>query len=187
MNATKTTSFREIQVPKDGLVVLDVDDTVMLFKEMGRAWWAEREAELIALHGPKVGRELVMRQWVHGAHLYTPVLTDPDEFPHFLQRVFNAGAHLIFLTARSEDLRDLTESHLSSCGVKVESKNVFFAREKGAALRSIVETQGFKNVVFIDDMEHNCESVYKEVREITELGVYHFVRHLISVDRAAGY
>jgi hypothetical protein len=177
MNAIKTNSFSTICIPNNGLVVLDVDDTVMLFKEMGRAWWAEREAELIALHGPKVGRELVMREWVHGAHLYTPVLADPDEFPRFLQRVFEAGAHLIFLTARSAELRDLTEFHLTSCGVSVESENVYFSREKGAALRAIVQAQGFSDVVFIDDMEHNCEDVYKEVADVAELRVYHFTRH----------
>jgi hypothetical protein len=177
MNIVQTTSFRDICIPNNGLVVLDIDDTVMLFKEMGRAWWAEREAELTALHGPAKGRELVMREWVRGAHLYTPVLTDPDEFPRFLQCVFDAGAHLIFLTARSADLRDLTEFHLTSCGVRVESENVYFSREKGAALRRIVQTHGYHDVVFIDDMERNCESVLKEVADVASLHVYHFIRH----------
>ena len=179
MNVRKCDSFRDIYIPNNALVVLDVDDTVMLFKEMGRAWWAEREAELIALHGPKVGRELVMRQWVHGAHLYTPVLTDPDEFPPFLDRLFAAGAHLIFLTARGADLRDLTEFQLTNCGIQVQSHNVYFSREKGDALRSIVLSQGFNTVIFIDDMEHNCESVYKSVADIADLRVYHFTRHAV--------
>lgn len=178
MSAIQTNSFRDIFIPNNGLVVLDVDDTVMLFKEMGRTWWAEREAELIALHGPK-GRELVMREWIHGAHLYTPVLTDPDEFPQFLQRVFDADAHLIFLTARSAELRELTEFHLTSCGVIVESENIYFSREKGAALRSIVQSQGFNDVVFIDDMERNCESVLKEVADLATLCVYHFTKHAL--------
>lgn len=177
MSAIKANSFRDICIPNNGLVVLDVDDTVMLFKEMGRAWWAEREAELVALHGPKVGSELVMQEWVHGAHLYTPILADPDEFPRFRQRIFDAGAHLIFMTARSAELRDLTEFHLASCGVTVESENVYFSREKGAALRTIVLRQGFHDVVFIDDMERHCESVLKEVADVASLSVYHFTRH----------
>jgi hypothetical protein len=174
MNAIKVTSFRDVCIPKFGLVVLDVDDTVMHFKEMGRTWWANRETELVALHGPTKGRELVMQEWVRGAHIYQPLLTEPDEFPQFLQRIFDAYAHLIFLTARSADLRDLTEFQLTECGVTVESENIYFAREKGAALKSIVQKQGFSEVIFIDDMEHNCESVYKEVASVADLRVYHF-------------
>ncbi len=179
MNAIKTTSFRDICVPNNGLVVLDIDDTVMLFKEMGRGWWASRETELSALHGPAKGRELVMSEWVRGAHLYVPTLTDPEEFPRFLQRVFEASAHLIFLTARSADLRNLTEFHLTSCGVAVASENIYFSREKGVALRKIVLSHGAADVIFIDDMEHNCESVYKEVADVADLRVYHFTKYIV--------
>lgn len=179
MNAIKTTSFRDICIPHNGLVVLDIDDTVMHFKEMGRSWWAVREAEMAALHGPAKGREIVMSEWVRGAHIYSPVLTDPDEFPLFLQRVFEAHAHIIFLTARSAELRDLTEFHLAGCGVTVESTDVYFARNKGVVLKAIVQSQGFTDVVFIDDMEHNCESVYKAIGGVTDLRVYHFTKYAV--------
>ena len=176
MNAIKCNSFRDIHIPNNALVVLDVDDTVVLFREMGRGWWAEREKELVLLHGYEKGREHVMREWVYGAHIHAPVLTDPEEFPRFLQRVFDVGAHLIFLTARSPDLRQLTLLHLTSCGVTVESENVYFSRDKGAALKSIVQSQGFAEVVFIDDMENNLESVDKALKDVATLRLYHFVK-----------
>jgi len=176
MNAIKTNSFRDICIPNNGLVVLDVDDTVIHFKEMGRSWWAVREAELTALHGPVKGRELVMNEWVRGAYIYSPVLTDPEEFPLFLHRVFDAQAHIIFLTARSAELRDLTEFQLTRWGVTVESENIYFARDKGVALKAIVQSQGFTDIVFVDDMEHNCESVYKEIGGDTNLCIYHFTK-----------
>lgn len=167
-------SFRDIYIPNNALVVLDIDDTVMRFKEMGRFWWRAREEELVLLHGAEKGKELVMREWIRGAHIYNPVLTDPEEFPLFLQRVFAAGAHLIFLTARGSDMRQLTEFQLTSCGVTVESEQVYFAREKGAALKAIVQSQGFKDVVFIDDMAHNVEDVMREVSGVAALQAYHF-------------
>lgn len=172
MNAIK--SFRDVHVPPAALVVLDIDDTVMYFKELGRAWWAKTEAELTLIHGREKAREEVMRTWVHGAHIYTPVLTDPDDFPAFLTRVFDAGAHLVFLTARSPDLRQLTEFHMSTCGIEVESERIYFSREKGAALKSIVGSGGFSQVVFIDDMEHNIESVLSELKGVAEVTAYHF-------------
>jgi hypothetical protein len=177
MNAIRCDTFRDIYIPNNSLVVLDVDDTVVLFKEMGRTWWAAREKELVLLHGAEKGRELVMREWVHGAHLHAPVLTDPEEFPRFLQRVFDAGAHLIFLTARSAELRQLTEFHLTSCGVEVKSENIYFARDKGAALKSIVCSGGFTEVVFIDDMEHNLENVERALKDVANLRTHHFVKH----------
>lgn len=180
MNAIQCDSFRDICIPNNSLVVLDIDDTVVLFKEMGRAWWADREKELVLLHGATKGRELVMREWVYGAQIHTPVLTDPDEFPHFLQRIFDASAHLVFLTARSAELRQLTEFHLSSCGICIESEQVYFSREKGLTLKAIVRSGGFHDVIFIDDMEHNLESVEKELKDAVRLRTYHFVRHAPS-------
>ena len=167
-------TFRDVHVPPAALVVLDIDDTVMYFKELGRAWWAKAEAELTLIHGREKAREEVMRQWVIGAHVYKPILTDPDDFPTFLTRVFDAGAHLVFLTARSPDLRQLTEFHMSSCGITVESERIYFSREKGAALKSIVRSGGFSQVVFIDDMEHNIESVLSELKGVAEVATYHF-------------
>jgi hypothetical protein len=179
MEAIPCVSFKDVCIPNNSLVVLDVDDTVVRFEEMGRGWWAMRENELTLLHGKKIARDIVMREWIHGAHIYTPILTDPDEFPGFLQRVFDAGAHLIFLTARSEELRQLTEFHLTSNGINVQSSQIYFAREKGVALKSIVQSNGFSNVVFIDDMEHNLESVQKELSGVATLNVYHFHKFAI--------
>ncbi len=167
-------TFRDVYIPPAALVVLDIDDTVMYFKELGRAWCAKAEAELTLIHGREKAREEVMRQWVIGAHVYKPILTDPDDFPAFLTRVFDAGAHLVFLTARSPDLRQLTEFHMSSCGITVESEQIYFSREKGAALKSIVRSGGFSQVVFIDDMEHNIESVLSELKGVAEVAAYHF-------------
>jgi hypothetical protein len=162
-------SFREVSVPPNSLVVLDIDDTVMKFEAMGRAWWAKKEAE--------VGRDETMRQWIENARAQTPVLIEPEEFPAFLKRVFDASAHLVFLTARSADLRELTEFHLTHCGIEVESHNVYFAREKGACLQSIVLSGGFKQVLFIDDMEHNVEDVLKSLSGVCEIQAYHFAKY----------
>ena len=179
MNAIQCDSFRDIYIPDNALVVLDIDDTVVLFKEMGRSWWANREKELVLLHGATKGRELVMREWVYGAHIHTPVLTDPEQFPLFLQRIFDASAHLVFLTARSAKLRQLTEFHLTSCGITVESEQVYFSRDKGLTLKSIVCSGGFQDVVFIDDMESNLESVEKELKDVAGLRTYHFTKHAL--------
>jgi hypothetical protein len=159
-------SFREAAVPPNSLVVLDIDDTVMKFEHMGRSWWAKKEAE--------VGREETMRIWVENAYAQTPVLTEPEEFPAFLERIFAANARLVYLTARSPDLRELTIYQLTQCGVGVESHNVYFAKEKGECLKAIVQRGGFKQVIFIDDMEHNVESVVKELSGICEIQAYHF-------------
>ena len=168
-------SFRDVHVPPSALVVLDIDDTAIHFKELGRGWWAKAEAELTMIHGREKAREEVMRQWVIGAHVYKPILTDPDDFPAFLTRVFETnGAHLVFLTARSPDLRQLTEFHLSACGIKIDSERIYFSREKGAALKPIVRSGGFSKVVFIDDMEHNIESVLTELKDVAEVQAYHF-------------
>ncbi len=165
-------SFRDVPVPANSLVVLDIDDTVMKFEAMGRGWWAKKEAE--------VGRDETMRQWIENAYIQTPVLTEPEEFPAFLKRVFDAPAHLVFLTARSASLRELTEFHLTHCGIEVESHNVYFAREKGACLQSIVLSGCFKNVIFIDDMEHNVENVLNTVSHVCDVRAYNYKKNPVE-------
>lgn len=165
----KLDSFRDVDIPHASLVVLDIDDTVLKFEEMGRQWWANKEAE--------VGRDETMRIWVENAHIFSPVLTEPDEFPTFLQRIFTTQSRLVFLTARSVDLRELTELHLSNCGISIESQHVYFSREKGECLKSIVTTDGFKHVIFIDDMEHNVENVVKALAGVCDVSAYHFHKY----------
>lgn len=176
MLPTKIVSFAAVMVPQRALVVLDIDDTVMRFAELGRGWWRDREKELAAAYSSDVVRELVMREWIDGAHIYQPLLTDPDSFPQFLERLWAADAHLVFLTARHAELRKLTELHMSACGIEVETEQLIFARQKGGALKALVEAQGFKDVIFIDDMEHNLEDVGREVGAMAgvELQTFHF-------------
>jgi hypothetical protein len=164
--AVKLDSFRDVAIPPNSLVVLDIDDTVIKFEEMGRQWWAKKEEE--------VGRDETMRIWIENAHIFKPVLTEPVEIPAFLNRVCEADAHLVFLTARSAELRELTEFHLSSCGITVDSQHVYFSRQKGECLKSIVLSGGFKQVVFIDDMEHNVQAVLNALTEICHVSAYHF-------------
>jgi hypothetical protein len=166
LKMAKLDSFRDVSIPPNALVVLDIDDTTLKFEEMGRQWWAKKEAE--------VGREETMRIWVENAHIFTPVLTEPYELPKFMNRMFEAGAHLVFLTARSAELRELTELHLSGCGISIDSQYVYFSREKGECLKSIVLSGGFKHVIFIDDMEHNVESVIKALEPVCSVAAYHF-------------
>jgi hypothetical protein len=170
------TAFKDVHVPAGSLVVLDIDDTVLYFKELGRQWWAKREREWTATHGYAHAREQVMREWIDGAHVYKPILTD-EEFPKFMCRALDVGAHIVFLTARSADLRALTELHMASCGIEVEPEQLYFSREKGAALKQIVRNKGFSKVVFIDDMTHNIESVLAEVCDVAEVDAYHFHKY----------
>ena len=164
--AVKLDSFRDVTIPPNSLVVLDIDDTVIKFEEMGRQWWAKKEAE--------VGRDETMRIWIENAHIQVPVLTEPHEFPSFLQRVFNANARLVFLTARSAELKDLTMIHLTKCGIEIDSQHVYFSRQKGECLKSIVQAGGFTQVTFIDDMEHNVESVICALTDVCDVLPYLF-------------
>ena len=174
MTSRRVTSFHDIHVPPNSLVVLDIDDTTIRFEELGRHWWIEREAEFKKTHSHQEARDLVMAEWIEGARVFKPILTDPDGFPAFLERVFSAPAHLIFLTARSPDLRQLTEVHMTSCGITVDTEKIYYSRDKGPTLRAIVEPQAFSSVVFVDDMEHNLESVTIALKGLTDLRTYHF-------------
>lgn len=164
--ATKLNSFNHVIIPRNSLVVLDIDDTVIKFEEMGRSWWAEKESQ--------VGHDETLRIWIENAHVFNPVLTEPDAFPSFLQRIFDANAYLVFLTARCATLKELTMTHLTKCGINVAAHNVYFSRNKGECLKSIVQTGGFCQVIFIDDMEYNIESVITALKGLCDVTPFHY-------------
>lgn len=82
---------------------------------------------------------------------------DETGFTDFIERIETTGSTIVFVTARSQDLADLTLEHLGHVGITPKT-DVHYTNNlpKGDYIANVLD---FEHIVFIDDMEHNVKSV----------------------------
>ena len=158
-------SFTDIPLHSGALYVLDIDDTVFYLEGLGKLWW--RASESVR------GRAATIEEWIRLLPDSAASLTCPSVLD-FLERIRQVGAKLIFLTARRAELREVTERQLAACGIEVGSSDIYFNEKKGEALREILSVKSVREVVFVDDMEHNLESVRAALEGICKLDLFLF-------------
>uniref|UniRef100_A0A6C0BTM0 FCP1 homology domain-containing protein n=1 Tax=viral metagenome TaxID=1070528 RepID=A0A6C0BTM0_9ZZZZ len=154
-------SFKEIPIQRNTLVLCDIDDTVIVFEKLGKKWWRERFDDYYErTRNYDISDQEVLKEWVHQIQKGEPVHVDEAGFTDFMERINATGSILVFVTARSSDLADLTISHLKQVGITPKTAIHYTNNEsKGDYIANVLDFDDFEHVVFIDDMEHNVNSV----------------------------
>ena len=154
-------SFKEIPIQRNTLVLCDIDDTVIVFEKLGKKWWRERFDDYYErTRNYDISDQEVLKEWVHQIQKDEPVHVDEAGFTDFMERINATGSILVFVTARSSDLADLTISHLKQVGITPKTAIHYTNNEsKGDYIANVLDFDDFEHVVFIDDMEHNVNSV----------------------------
>jgi hypothetical protein len=174
MTVTTIKSFKEIPIQRNTLVLCDIDDTVIVFEKLGKKWWIERFDDYYARNCDfEFSEEAVLKEWIHTIRTMRPVHVDKNGFEDFVERIEKTGSTLVFVTARSQDISDLTTLHLNSAGIYPKT-DVHHTNNtpKGDYIATVIDFDDFENVVFIDDMEHNIESVHQVFGEKVELFLF---------------
>lgn len=178
MTMNKISCFSQIQVEPNTLFVLDIDDTLIRFKELGKTWWKHiYSAYLIEYKGDhSQAKWATLKIWMDKIYMYKPYPIAPFSFTDLLSKIESEGGELILLTARDESLRQITEQNLKDCNIIIPSDKIYFNEEKGKELKRILQNEknGYKKVVFVDDVEKNLLDVSNELEEICQVKVYLF-------------
>jgi len=157
----EVSTFKEIPIQRNTLVLCDIDDTVIVFKELGKKWWRERFDYYYERNGDyEFSNQAVLKEWIHQIHKVKPVHVDETGFIDFMERIEATGSTIVFVTARSQDLADLTLKHLEHVGI-TPKLDVHYTNNlpKGDYIANVLDFDDFEHIVFIDDMEHNVNSV----------------------------
>ena len=158
---TTVKSFKDIPVERNTLVLCDIDDTVIVFEKLGKKWWRERFADYYERNGDyEFSEKAVLKEWIHQIHKEKPVHVDKEGFEDFVERINSTGSTLVFVTARTSDLYCLTLHHLKQVGITPKT-DVHYTNNtpKGDYIANVIDFDDFDHIVFIDDMEHNVNSV----------------------------
>ena len=145
-------------IPNNALVLLDIDDTVLHLRGLGKGWWkAMQDMQYEELQCHSAARASTLVEWISRARSAVPERIDTAAITAFLRAVRDARATLVFVTARSAALHELTLAQLELCDLG--GFPVIHAEAKGAAARTLQKEYNASNIVFIDDMECNVADV----------------------------
>jgi hypothetical protein len=161
MTMTKISSFKDIHLDRNTLVLCDIDDTVILFEKLGKKWWRERFDDYYERNGDfEFSEQALLKEWIHQIHKQNPVHVDEAGFTDFMERIDATGSTIVFVTARTSDLYCLTLHHLKQVGITPKTDIHYTSNTpKGEYIANVLDFDDFDHVVFIDDMEHNVNSV----------------------------
>ena len=157
---TAISSYKDIIIRPKALYVFDIDDTLLHFPEFPRAWWKETTEKYKALC-EETADEKAHDEWMTAVEVRPGVACDKTGFMEIYQKIHAANGKVILLTARPASMKITTLSHLRDGLWDFDPAHVYFDKQKGARLCSIVEEyyKDIEYIVFVDDYEKNIHSV----------------------------
>lgn len=169
-------SYSAITLVARSLVVFDIDDTVVNFPDYGPTWWDAKKATYEQTMDKADADAAALRDWRVAVQTVDPQPIDKDGFLQFYAQARAVECDVIFLTARSEALKDLTHRHLKNSLMECAEEHVFFAEDKGPALVAILqERRPYHHIIFVDDLVKNHESVRQALETVgVPVDTYHF-------------
>lgn len=139
-------NYDEIEILPNSIIMIDIDNTIIKFGKLYKNWWKDNEPN--ALEG-----------WLKIIKEEKPEILDENEFTKLLNEVKNTNSEIIYITARDEELRELTNKHLIDCGIL--TTEIYHAYPKGKKIIEIYKeksrTKQIQNIIFIDDQYYNIE------------------------------
>ena len=130
--------FSEMLPINNGLYVFDIDETFMVFQGITDQWW-EKEYNALLGRYPKEKAERLMDEKFRKKISYgNPKPTDLNGFKDIEKRSKLLNNDIIFLTARTEDYREITLKQLEYIYPGI-NYHVYFSSEKGKTLKEIID------------------------------------------------
>lgn len=160
-------SFNQIEIIPGSLVILDIDETVLTFPQMSKTWWREKINYYIKIYGDKlIAEKYALDEWIHIAHTTNPNKLDFENQKHFFERVYKNNCELIFLTARNQNLSEITYKHLEHIGINKDHV-VHFDENKGEKFYELISKcyNDINNVIFVDDLIINLDKVINATKK----------------------
>ncbi len=171
-------SFKNIFLKPNSLVVLDIDETILGFNTIGKNWWKNTfNNYLMASNDPDLAEKLALYDWMKLVKKTQPIKLDSKNLDIFLEKVSNANCEVLILTARNLILKDLTLNHLSS--INIEYSEIVHDKNKGKKLLDLVNTKynNYNNIIVVDDLVENLEDIKYNFKKYSKynLDLYNIV------------
>lgn len=153
-------NFSEIMSINNGLYVFDIDETFMVFRGITGAWWNKEYKNLLSIYSPEKAEQEMDKKFYKIIQKEHPKPTDLKGFKDIEKKAKVLKNDIIFLTARTENYRDITLKQLEYVYPGINYP-VYFSSEKGKKIKEILENseKKYEQVVFVDDKDYNINDV----------------------------
>jgi len=165
---TTIKNFSQMLQISNGLYVFDIDETFLVFRNMSDLHWEIEQKKLMKIYNDPVKVEKMMFDFFDNilkTYKYKP--TDLEGFKKIEKQNKLLNNDIIFLTARPDIYRDITNQHLKTLhpGINYE---VYFSETKGDKLNEILEAseRKYEEIIFVDDKESNLNDVKEKVKNV---------------------
>lgn len=162
---TTINNFDEIIIVPFSLVVLDIDETILKFEDINSKWWKSKFNRYYReTQSSDLADILSHQDWIKVVSNMQPDLVD-NNFHNFLEKTKNNNCETILLTARTPNLRDMTNIHLDN--VNLQFDKIFFNSDKGEELYNIVQNNysNITDIIVADDRLHNLHDIKSKFSE----------------------
>jgi hypothetical protein len=171
--------YSEIRILPNSLIVLDIDDTIIKFPELGKEWWKNSFDNYMKIYNDKDKADnQTLEDWINHVKVMKPKMINKESFECFIKNVLDNNCELVLVTARQIRIKELTEAHLTHCEFIIDTSNIYYSQNKGDEINKILQTRftNIKNIIFVDDMVKNLMDAYKKIDQSKyNLYLYNFI------------
>jgi len=155
--------FSEMLPINNGLYVFDIDETFMVFQGITGKWWEKEYNALLGRYPKEKAERLMDEKFLKKISSGNPKPTDLNGFKDIEKRSKLLNNDIIFLTARTEDYREITLKQLEYIYPGI-NYHVYFSSEKGKTLKEIIDNSEkiYEEIVFVDDKDYNIDDILTE-------------------------
>ena len=162
------------------LVICDIDETVLMFENDNQCistnWWETRKKYYIDNHNHNYdsAQDVSYEDWLEIVNNNKPKFTDKDGFLSMLKKIEETDSTIIFLTARDQNIKELTYKHFKELDLDPNNYKIYFTNHsaKGRFIKSNININKYNKVIFIDDLLNNLDSVSNEYND--QISYYQF-------------
>jgi hypothetical protein len=162
-------NYDEIIVLNKSLVCIDLDETIIHFPDINQTWW-ENTKKAYNLINDLTSDEMAYKDWLNIISSNTPKMLDEIQFNKLMERVKNTRSKIVIITARNNNLEELTNKHLLECNINIS--DVYYSHKKGDTVNQLKRLYSGP-IIFIDDIIRNINDVKNINPEVTTYHMKH--------------
>jgi uncharacterized HAD superfamily protein len=158
------------QVPitgSHGLLIFDIDETLLTYPEITNEWWKKTFMEFYNTNGNNYDEadKQSLIKWITHTDTHAPQYTDKDGLFDLLKRA--AKYKIICVSARSEEAREKTINNLSALNIPIHELYLVGDEHKSVIIKKLTENEKYDDIIFIDDLESNITDVATNIPCVT--------------------
>lgn len=155
------TSFNQLNIKEKTLIILDIDETILMFENINQKWWETTFNKYYKINNDyDLSDELSLKEWEKYINDNIPRHTDEIGFNNIKNNP--DVIDIIFLTSRNISLKEITNRHFDI--LNIYNRHIIYCNNnnKGNILFNEYINKynnKYKNIIFVDDLIQNLYDV----------------------------